>query len=285
MDQHLEKSLLRSRLTQSRTTKGDSTLRLTETSWSYQESAAKSDVRYNIHRSSTVPRRATHKEWEWRSRDIAQTEFCSSTFNCFSGSLSFIRRLMKSQRRSLLTNFSFLSKQHLLIETLTCSQMKELSHTKKYIFNPENCWQFDLASRINPWFRLSHELHVYFSVHSTEISLFWLSHAKIWTHGPPRLLTTSFLTRASLSVTISLSSAITCRSSGRLSLFLNFSSVPSNLDAPRKHKEVSKQEQSLAPERQKKEKTETTLIYRETVAAQKSHRRGFITRFYVLQYL
>lgn len=43
-------------------------------------------------------------------------------------------------------------------------------------------------------------------------------------------LTTSFLTRASLSVTISLSSAIMRRSSGRLSLFLNFSSVPSNLD-------------------------------------------------------
>lgn len=43
------------------------------------------------------------------------------------------------------------------------------------------------------------------------------------------LLTTSFLTRASLSLTISLSSAITWRSSGRLSLFLNFSSVPSNL--------------------------------------------------------
>lgn len=46
----------------------------------------------------------------------------------------------------------------------------------------------------------------------------------------PHLLTTSFLTRASLSVTISLSSAMICRSSGRLSLFLNFSSVPSNLD-------------------------------------------------------
>lgn len=44
------------------------------------------------------------------------------------------------------------------------------------------------------------------------------------------LLTTSFLTRASLSETISLSSAMTWRSSGRLSLFLNFSSVPSNLD-------------------------------------------------------
>lgn len=47
--------------------------------------------------------------------------------------------------------------------------------------------------------------------------------------GTEALLTTSFLTRASLSLTISLSSAITWRSSGRLSLFLNFSSVPSNL--------------------------------------------------------
>lgn len=43
-------------------------------------------------------------------------------------------------------------------------------------------------------------------------------------------LTTSFLTRASRSETNSLSSAIRCRSSGRLSLFLNLSSVPSNLD-------------------------------------------------------
>lgn len=47
------------------------------------------------------------------------------------------------------------------------------------------------------------------------------------------LLTTSFLTSASLSVTISLSSAMICRSSGRLSLFLNFSSVPSSLDTDR----------------------------------------------------
>lgn len=48
--------------------------------------------------------------------------------------------------KTQLTHFSFLSKQHLLVETLTCSQMKELSYTKKYIFNPENCSMFDLAS-------------------------------------------------------------------------------------------------------------------------------------------
>lgn len=41
--------------------------------------------------------------------------------------------------------------------------------------------------------------------------------------------TTSFLTRDSLSDTMSFSSAMICRSSGRLSLFLNFSSVPSSL--------------------------------------------------------
>ena len=52
-------------------------------------------------------------------------------------------------------------------------------------------------------------------------------------HTTGSLLTTSFLTSASLSVTISLSSAMICRSSGRLSRFLNFSSVPSNLDTDR----------------------------------------------------
>ena len=44
-----------------------------------------------------------------------------------------------------------------------------------------------------------------------------------------RALTTSFLTSDSLSVTMSFSSAIICRSSGRLSRFRNLSSVPSNL--------------------------------------------------------
>lgn len=53
--------------------------------------------------------------------------------------------------------------------------------------------------------------------------------------------TTSFLTRVSLSETISLSSAMSCRSSGRLSLFLNFSSVPSNLwdKEKKRHKTIN----------------------------------------------
>lgn len=44
-----------------------------------------------------------------------------------------------------------------------------------------------------------------------------------------QLPTTSFLTSVSLSDTMSFNSAMICRSSGRLSLFLNFSSVPSSL--------------------------------------------------------
>lgn len=45
-----------------------------------------------------------------------------------------------------------------------------------------------------------------------------------------QLPTTSFLTSDSLSDTMSFNSAMSCRSSGRLSLFLNFSSVPSSLE-------------------------------------------------------
>lgn len=46
----------------------------------------------------------------------------------------------------------------------------------------------------------------------------------------PSLPTTSFLTRDSLSETMSFSSAMICRSSGRLSLFRNLSSDPSSLN-------------------------------------------------------
>lgn len=58
--------------------------------------------------------------------------------------------------------------------------------------------------------------------------------------------TTSFLTRVSLSETISLSSAMSCRSSGRLSLFLNLSSVPSNLwdKEKKRHKTINIHPQS-----------------------------------------
>lgn len=48
-----------------------------------------------------------------------------------------------------------------------------------------------------------------------------------------QLPTTSFLTSDSLSDTMSFSSAMSCRSSWRLSLFLNFSSVPSSLQDDR----------------------------------------------------
>lgn len=56
------------------------------------------------------------------------------------------------------------------------------------------------------------------------------------------LPTTSFLTSDSLSDTMSFSSAMSCRSSGRLSLFLNFSSVPSSLEDDRQKKKNSPQQ-------------------------------------------
>lgn len=96
----------------------------------------------------------------------------------------------------------------------------------------------DWCSLLSCFFYLANEKHEHGQQRKglcckKEFVFFELCFSFYPTISPPHttcLLTTSFLTRASLSVTISLSSAMRCRSSGRLSLFLNFSSVPSNLD-------------------------------------------------------